>query len=266
MKAARTLVALCLTAIPVSGAAEPLARVASWHVWNGSALGLNPVVLGDQVKAFRKIPLGAGGSLLTSDAHVRAGAALTASPLFAHPEVFVGLSPLLVLDVELHWGPAANFLHQTFPGYRSSYTPAERGRQPWRTGTYHEGGAAVTLRAAAGPFALIQLLDVLWFRADDYFFHWDIGTIVHAGWLQRGKTLLLWQPEGAWRLFASYDFTRYAERGFFQHSAGAGVYDERLPGGFTGILQGAWYVENPDLAGPRIWMAFLHDWDFPDAR
>ena len=80
-------------------------RPNSLHVFDGLAVGVNPLVLGDQLKVYYKMPWGEGRSMLTADSHWRVGMNNIISPTYVRPAVMIGVSPAPARNTACHCGP-----------------------------------------------------------------------------------------------------------------------------------------------------------------
>ncbi len=271
---AAALVAVTAVALPAAAQSIPTdlhfptgPREETLHVWNGVAGGANPLVLGDMIKVFRKMPFGNGESLLTCDQHWRLGAMMTMSPAYMRPALLIGISPLLILDIDLSYGPGFNFLHYTFDNYRAAYGPDARQFLSPTVGLWQQFTAQTVFKAAYGPVLLLQLTDVNYFYSKEYFFHWEIGTILHQGWDVRSKTFLAFEVWDGIRLFANYEFYKYFGSGFRTQLASVGLLlVGMLPAKGSLLFQLGQHIENPDFQGAKLWFAMFWDWDFPLAK
>jgi hypothetical protein len=238
-------------------------RAPSLHLWNGFALGTNPLVFGDLLKAYLKMPWGNGETLLTSDSHWRIGTHLTASPTYLRPAILIGVSPLLILDLDVHYGPGINTYHYTYGSYWDAYDPTSLGPRPPGIGVFHQATANLTLKAAVGPLALLSLLDVDRFWSDQFFFDWECGIIMKDGWDTRSKTFLAWELVKEQRLFVNYEWYRYHSSGFRSQLISAGaILTSKSFFGMTLIGQVGYHLKNEKFKGVKLWMALLREWDF----
>jgi hypothetical protein len=239
-------------------------REDSLHVWNGVAGGVNPLVLGDMIKVFRKMPFGNGETLLTSDSHWRLGAVATVSPTYVRPAILIGISPLLILDVDLHAGPGLNLVHYRFHGYGEDASPEARADMPISFGMFFQATANVLLKLAAWRVLLLQFVDVNAFYAPEPFYHWEMDTVVKSGFDTRSRTFLGFELVKGAHLIGSYEVYRYHESGWRTQWAALGfLFLGSLPGGTSAIVQVGQHIENEHFRGTRIWLALFWDWDFP---
>jgi len=239
-------------------------RPDSWHLWTGAALGWNPPVLGTMVKAYRKFPFGTGQSLLTCDQHWRLGPHVTLTPTYARPGFFIGISPLLILDLDVSYGPGLAWFHYVFDSYRQPYDPASRDKVGRTEGMYHHVMINLVLKAAVWRFALLVMGDADWYQSKRHFFHWEIGTILKTGWDNRAKVFLLFETWKGLRVFANYEFYRYHPTAYVTQLVSGGVIAQGwLPWGTSILVQGGYHLENPDWHGFKIWAAAFWDWDWP---
>jgi len=240
-------------------------RPNSWHLFTGFATGLNGPLLGSQIKAFRKMPWGEGKSLLTSDSHWRAGTHATVTPTFIRPAVMLGVSPLLITDLDIHYGPSVNFMQKNFESYDDKYDPQNLGDYDGYFEIYHQAEANLALKMAWGPLALLSLTDLDWLAAEDFYFHWELSTIVKDGFFLRHREFLLYEIEKNWRLFLIYENYKYFETDFLSEVAGTGLV-VMVPEyhALMFIMEMGYYLHNPDFKGFKLWSAVTLEWDFPD--
>lgn len=239
-------------------------RPDSYHIWNGLAFGINPVVLGDQFKVYRKMPWGEGKTLLTSDSHWRLGSINTISPSYLTPGILIGVSPLLIMDLDVHYGPAFNTMYYTYQSYRSRYDPSSLGEPRREIGVFHQATANLTLKAAVGPIAVLELVDQDYYYSEKYFFDWEVGTIIKEGWSTRSKTFLACEYATDRRLFINYEYFLYYPSAFQNQLASLGLLFTNLqPWNFTWIFQTGYHLEHPKFKGIKVWTAAFAEWDFP---
>jgi len=241
-------------------------RPPSWHIYNGTAAGLNGPVLGDMIKVYRKYPWGEGKTLLTSDSHWRVGSHNVVTPAYVRPGVMIGVSPLLIMDLDLHYGPILNFYDYQFDSFRDSYDPQNMGDvETWFT-IRHEAQANLTLKAAVGPVAVLNLTDLDYWHSDEYWFSWEIATIMKDGFSLRNKTFVLYEFVPNWRIFLNYENYNYYESDYMTELVSSGVVVMHPPwNNFMFLLQVGYHVYNPDFEGIKLWGAAVMEWDFPDA-
>jgi hypothetical protein len=253
--------------IPSVGDLPTGPRPDSWHIWNGSAVGLNGPVFGDLCKIYRKMPWGEGKTLLTADSHWRLGLHNTISPVFYRPEAMIGVSPLLVLDVDVHYGPEINFTYNRFPSLRSHYLPQNLGPATGNGLIVQHAQANTVFKIGWGPLAVLQLTDLDYFKSNVVYFNWDVATLVKEGFFLRAKTMALVEFMKDWRFFLDYQNFHYFSTSFLSESAGGGFLV--MNPGFNHLMvitQINYYIHNPDFRGPTIFAAAVMEWDFPDKK
>lgn len=241
-------------------------RPPSWHIFNGMAAGLNGPVFGDQLKVYRKYPWGEGKSLLTSDSHWRVGSHNTVTPLYVRPGAMIGVSPLLIMDLDVHYGPIINLNDYEFDSFRDNYDPQNMGEvERWFT-VRHEAQANMTLKMAAGPVAVLNLTELDYWYSDDYWFSWEIATIMKDGFSLRNRTFVLYEFVPNWRIFVNYENYNYYESDFMTELVSSGLVVMHPPwNNFMFLFQLGYHVHNPDFEGLKLWSAMAMEWDFPDA-
>lgn len=273
MRLFRSVFLLLLMLLPSLAAAQSIPDVSqlptgkrpdSWHIFNGFALGLNPVVFGDQVKAFYKMPWGEGKSLLTADSHWRVGTNSTFSPSYIRPGVMIGVSPLLIMDLDLTYGPGINFMHYAYDSYDDHMDPVVLGEMEDYIGIFHQYSANMTLKAGAGPIAVLHFSDYEYFTSEEYYFNWENGCIFKTGYLMRHKLFLLWEFDKNWRMFTNWEWMHYftTDKQFQLLSCGLLITNE-LPYGMSLLFQNGYHLQNEHFTGLKFWMATFREWDFP---
>jgi hypothetical protein len=263
-----------MLALPAAAAAQMIPSLAdlptgyrpdSWHVFNGAAVGLNGPVLGDQLKIYRKMPWGGGKTLLTSDSHWRVGSHNTITPAYIRPAIMLGVSPLLILDLDFHYGPIVNVTDYEFSSFDDNYDPMNMGDADLFFTIRHEAQMNATFKIGAGPIALLSMTDLDYWYADDYWFCWEIATIMRDGWSLRSKTFLLYEFVKNWRVFLNYENYNYYESDYMYEVASSGfVVMHPEWDNFLVILQFGYHVHNPDFEGIKFWGAVVNEWDFPE--
>ena len=227
-------------------------------------MGANPIVFGDMIKVYRKMPWGEGRTLLTSDSHWRIGGHGVFSPAYSRPAVMIGVSPLLIMDLDVHYGPVINTINYTYDSYDDSYDPMNLGDNNQEIGYSHQFTANLTLKAAVGPVAVLHMADVDYFISEDYYFNWEIAAIVKDGWTNRQKTFLLWEFKPDWRMYLNYEWFRYFPAEFQNQLVSTGLLvTNKLPFGSSIILQHGYHLQHPKFFGYKFWMAVFAEWDFP---
>jgi hypothetical protein len=222
-------------------------------------------VLGDLIKVYRKMPWGNGETLLTSDSHWRLGSHNTITPTFVRPAVMIGVSPLLIMDLDVHYGPDLYFTYNRFPSGRSNYDPQNVGEPDEYMHWFHNAQANLTLKAAIGPVALLHMADLDWYKNNEWFFNWDVATLVKEGFFLRNRTFLAAEFQPNWRFFVNYENSKSFETDFLSEVASSGfiVMDPDW-NSLTVIIQLGYYIHNPDFKGLKPWAAMTMEWDFPD--
>ena len=239
-------------------------RPNSLHVFDGLAVGVNPLVLGDQLKVYYKMPWGEGRSMLTADSHWRVGMNNIISPTYVRPAVMIGVSPLLILDFDLHYGPGLNIAHYRYHSYTDSFDPVTFNGRKSGFGYFHQLTTNTVLKAGVGPIAVLEMLDVEYFDAPDYFFDWEIGAIIKTGWTTRSKTFLLWEFEKNWRVFVNYEWFHYYASDYQNQLVSVGLLLAGvLPYHISLLFQEGYHVQNPKFFGYKFWAAVFREWDFP---
>jgi hypothetical protein len=242
-------------------------RPNSWHVWNGFALGVNQLVLGDQLKIFRKMPWGEGKHLLTTDSHWRAGLNSVFSPAYIRPAAMIGISPLLICDLELHYGPGFAVWYYKYKSLKDKYDPQNLGDAAEYFHMYHDVQANMTWRLAYGPVAVLSLTDLDYFSNNEPFFHWELATIVKEGFFVRNKSFLLFEFEKDWRVFFNYEIYRNFNSDFLAELLSSGFVVMYPPfHNLLVIIQLGYHLRNPDFGGLKFWAAATMEWDFPDKK
>lgn len=254
-----TLAQGALVPQPTTGARED-----TLHIWNGVAAGLNPLVLGDMLKVYRKMPFGSGDTFLTSDSHFRVGALTTVCPTFFRPAILVGFSPWLFLDIDLHAGPGLNFLHYTFHSYDEDASPGARADKPYGFGMFFQATVNVLLKLAVWRLLLLDFVDINAFYAHEPFYHWEMDTIIRSGFDTRNRTFIGFEVFSTSYFVLSYEVYRYHESGWRTQWVAAGLFIlGSLPGGTSVIFQVGQHLENDHFDGARIYLALFWDFDFP---
>ena len=242
-------------------------RPNSIHVWGAFAAGENPIVFGAQIKPYLKMPWGEGKTLLTSDSHWRLGGHFTLSPAYSRTAILIGVSPLLICDLDLHYGPGFNTYHVAYDSFDDEYDPLDLGESEDYVGIYHQATANLTLKAAVGPIAMLGMNDADYLHSDEYHFNWDNATIVKTGWVVRSKTFLLYEFVKDWRAFVDYEYLQYFDNEFETHLLGAGIFvANQIFGDYSWLLQAGYHLDHPKFEGIKIWTVFMREWDFPLAR
>jgi hypothetical protein len=242
-------------------------RPDSWHIWNGTAIGLNGPVFGDLIKIYRKMPWGEGTTLLTSDSHWRYGIHNTACPVFDRPAVLLGVSPLLILDVDVHYGPEIDYIYNNFSSLRDKYFPQHLPPSTGHTHIVQHAQANTVFKIGVGPVAALTLNDFDYFKNNEPYFNWDVATIIKEGFVFRSKTMLLFEFMKDWRFMLDYQNIRYFETGWRNESAGAGFLVMNPAWNHIMVIsQLNYYIHNPDFKGLLFWSAVVMEWDFPDKR
>ena len=240
-------------------------RPQSWHIWNASALGWNQPVLGDMIKVYRKMPWGEGKTLLTCDSHARAGGLGTISPYYMRPAVMLGISPLLIMDLDVHYGPGFNVLNHKFKSFRDHYEPMKLGTPDDYMYAFHQFQANLLLKAAYWRFAVLSMNDFNYYKSKDYMFEWEAATIVKDGPDFRTKEFLLYEFIPNWRVYANYENYNYYPAHFMTELASTGiVYMRPSFHNLTVISQVGYHVHNTKYHGIKVWIAAIMEWDFPD--
>lgn len=273
MRLIRSVFLLLFLLLPVLAPAQSIPDISelptgkrpnSWHFFNGFAFGLNPLVFGDQLKAYYKMPWGEGKTLLTADSHWRVGTNSIFSPSYIRPGVMIGVSPLLIMDLDLTYGPGINFMHYSYDSYDDHMDPMNLGQMENRIGLFHQFSANMTLKAAVGPIAALHFCDYEYFVADEFYFNWENGSIYKTGYLMRHRLFLLWEFDKNWRMFTNWEWSHY----FTTHkqsqllSCGLLITNE-LPYKFSLLFQNGIHLQNEDFTGIKFWMATFREWDFP---
>ena len=266
------LLAFALLVFPALASAQSIPSAASLptghrpnslHIFDGVAIGVNPLVLGDQLKVYYKMPWGEGRTLLTSDSHWRAGFNGTFSPTYIRPAVMIGVSPLLILDIDLHYGPAFNMSNYYFDSVDDNYDAQNFKRREQSFGIFHQTTANTTLKAAVGPVAVLEMFDAEHFDAPQPYFNWETGALLEDGYTIRSKTFLLYEFVANWRVFVNYEWFRYFGSDYQTQLVSAGVFLAELPWHTNLMIQNGYHVQNPQFNGYKFWAAMFREWDFP---
>ncbi len=242
-------------------------RPKSRHVWNAVAAGWNQIVFGDQIKLYRKLPWGQGKTLLTSDSHWRYGINAVMSPAYNRPAIMLGVSPLLIMDLDVSYGPGINVFQFTYDSYKVHFDPMDLGTPDYYGGVFHQAEANLVLKAAAWRFAVLHTTDFFYTYSKEYYFNWDAATIIKDGFMFRDKSFLLFQVAEEWRIFADYENFQHRNSAFLTELVATGfVFTRPAFNNFTFIAQLGYHTRNPQFSGLKYWAAAIMEWDFPDKK
>lgn len=243
---------------------EDQPRRAKWRAYNGIAFGVNPLVLGDMFKVYRAVPITSGSHMLTRDAHVRFGAATTVSPQLAKLGPFVGISPLLIFDLDVYFNEYFDFFHLSFDSIHDPYDAHIRLRRSDEQNFYTGQNLVVsgTFKIMVAGILLVNLLDVEYFYMQDTWFSIELNAVVNDGWDYTNKTLLLYEYAPKWRIGSMFETFHVINTGYNRHMLHFGfMAEEKLPWDMSLILMSGYHLDNPDFSGLRFWTAAFKEWD-----
>ena len=242
-------------------------RPSSWHLYNAMAVGLNGPVFGDLFKFYRKMPWGEGKTLLTSDSHWRVGTHDVVSPAYARPAILIGVSPLLIMDLDVHYGPGISFTYEKYKSVYANYDPQNLGDPDGYMKIFHQAQANLVLKAAVGPVAVLHFDDLDYFYCDEPIFLWEVATVVKDGFFLRDKTYVLIEFQPNWRLLLDYENFEYYKSDYKTELLASGIVIQNPAiHNLTMIVQLGYHLRNPDFKGLKIWSAAQMEWDFPDKK
>lgn len=232
------------------------------HYWisNTFGVGINPPVLGDIFKFYKKIPLDFGENYLFSDSNLRGGLINTISPKFDKPGLMFGFSPMLILDLELAYQPILYWTTYEFHSYKDKYDDAARSHITPHYKTCQYFLASTQLRMKAGQVVMVDMFDAEYWSGTGYWFSDEIGTILSQGPAFHNKTFLLWEFQPEMRWFVDYELHHYTPSGYRKQIIGMGVYADKIFGHTGFFLEAGYHLENPDYHGIMILLGVLSEW------
>jgi hypothetical protein len=172
------LTALFLSSTALAIETEPVLEVSGGgSYWRLGVFG--KVLAGKRIPMFEK-----EGSVLFQDTGLKVLGELNSTPAFARPGARLVFSPLAIMDLHLHGGVDAYFGNfQTVVGYPdASYEYGDNEQIAdyredtgnYGTGMGWHGGAALTLKAKAGPILVLLNGDLT---------HWSVDAEVDGDWI-----------------------------------------------------------------------------------
>ena len=237
-------------------------RKAKWRAFNGFALGVNPYIMGDMLKVYRAIPITSGSHFLTRDAHLRLGGATTVSPLLAKLGPFIGISPLLIWDVDFYWNQYFDFLHYRLENIDSPYDAHSLGEMEsffyWGQNFLFSS----TFKLAYQGVVLFDILDIEYFLMKDTWYSIELVAAVNDGWDYTNKLALMYEFLPGWRIGTVWENFHIFNSGLTRHMLHLGfMADRKLPLDMTIFFLTGYHVVNPDFVGLRFWTAVIKEWD-----
>jgi hypothetical protein len=237
-------------------------REAKWRAFNALAAGYNPIIFGDWFKVYRAIPITSGSHFLTRDSMVRYGAATMVSPLIAKAGPFVGISPLLILDLDVYWNQYMEFQKPSFDSIHDDYSPHILARKKKTFDVAQNFVFSSTLKLAYAGVILLNMLDVEYLYMQDIWLPIELYTVVDDGWHYTNRTYMFYEYEPGWRIGSMFETFHVLNSGFNRHIVHLGfMADRKLPLDHSLIFLTGYHVDNPDFFGLRIWTAILKEWD-----
>ena len=238
-------------------------RRAKWRGNGAVAFGANELIFGGIARAFYAVPITKGKSFLTRDSNVRFGASTLVSPLVVKGGPFVGISPALVLDLDLYYNAYCEPFHAKYDSLDDDYSYWAVADKKKTVGFGQEFVASSTLKLAYAGVILVEMFDLHYFLFGHTWYSIEVVAIVDDGFHYTSKTLLLYEFKPGWRAGFMYDALYVFNSGYERDTLSvAFMGDRKLPWDWTMILSAGYHLNNSNYEGFKVWNAFLKEWDF----